>query len=159
MTDVQKLKNAQTIFLTVCEMLDDRQWRYQKDAEKLKINCSATGDDLPIDIRFHVDAERDLVMFLSSLNFSVPEEMRETMVKAVSMINYSMVAGSFDFNPATGGLWFRLTSSYRDSLISKAVYDYMLGVSCSTVDEYNDKLLMIAKGNMSLQELKAFIEN
>ena len=70
-----------------------------------------------------------------------------------------MVAGSFDFNPATGGLFFRLTCSYRDSLISKAVYEYMLLVSCGTVDEYNDKLLMIAKGNMSLEELKKVIDN
>lgn len=159
MADAQKLRNAQAVFNTVCEMLDDKKWRYQKDTEKLKINCSATGDDLPIDVRFSVDAERDLVMFLSSLNFSVPEDMRETMAKAVSMINYPMVAGSFDFNPATGRLFFRLTCSYRDSLISKAVYEYMLLVSCGTVDEYNDKLLMIAKGNMSLEELKKVIDN
>ena len=158
MANAQKLKNAQSVFSTVCEMLDDKGWRYQKDAEKLKINCSATGEDLPIDVRFIVDAERDLVMFLSSLNFSVPEEMRETMAKAVSMINYSTVAGSFDFNPADGALWFRLTSSYRDSLVSKGVYEYMLIVSCSTVDEYNDKLLMLAKGNMSLQELQEHID-
>ena len=158
MADAQKLKNAQSVFSTVCEMLDDRKWRYQKDAEKLKISCSATGDDLPIDVRFIVDAERDLVMFLSSLNFSVPEEMRETMVQAVNMLNYAMVAGSFDFDPDKGLLAFRLTCSYRDSLMAKAVYDYMLVVSCSTVDKYNDKLLMVAKGNMSLAELREFID-
>lgn len=157
MADAQKMKNAQAVYSTLCAMLDGRNWRYRKDEENLKVSCSATGDDLSIDVRFTVDAERDVVMFLSQLDLTVPQGMEETMAQAVSMINYSMVAGSFDYSPAKGIVCFRMTSSYRDSLIGKEALEYMLVVSCGTVDQYNDKLLMIAKGNMSLDELNEFI--
>lgn len=157
MADAQRLKNAKAVYSTLCGMLDDRNWKYRKDEENLKVSCSASGEDLSIDVRFTVDAERDVVMFISNLDLNVPQGMEETMAQAVSMINYAMVAGCFDYSPAKGNLCFRMTSSYRDSLIGKEALDYMLVVSCSTVDEYNDKLLMIAKGNMSLDELREFI--
>ena len=35
------------------------------------------------------------------------------------------------------------------------VYDYMIGVSVATVDEYNDKIMMLCKGMI---ELSAFAE-
>lgn len=153
----QNLQQARVALDTVCAMFDDRDWRYEKDVENLEVRCKATGDDLPIDIRFKVDAKREVVMFLSSLNFNVPEEKRAELSVATNIINNAIVAGSFDYSYQNGTIAFRLVNSYCDSLISKEVYDYMLVVGCQTVDEYNDKLLMICKGVMSLEDLSKFI--
>lgn len=153
----QNLQQALVALDTVCAMFDDRDWRYDKDVENLEVRCKATGDDLPIDIRFKVDAKREVVMFLSSLNFNVPEEKRAELSVATNIINNAIVAGSFDYSYQDGTIAFRLVNSYCDSLISKEVYDYMLVVGCQTVDEYNDKLLMICKGVMSLEDLSKFI--
>lgn len=149
----QKARQARVALDTVCAMFDDRGWRYEKDVENLEARCSATGDDLPIAVRFKVDAEREVVMFLSSLNFNIPEDKRAELSVATNMINNALVAGSFDFSYENGAIAFRMVNSYCDSLISKEVYDYMLVVGCQTVDEYNDKLLMVAKGTMSLEDL------
>jgi hypothetical protein len=46
-----------------------------------------------------------------------------------------------------------MTSSFIDSLIGDELIEYMLYVSCRTVDDYNDKLEKIANGEMTLAEL------
>ena len=75
---------------------------------------------------------------------------------AISAANYAMVDGSFDYNIANGNILFRLTSSIRESLVSKDMFEYMLFVSCSTVDNYNDKFLMLFKHVMSLEDFIKF---
>ena len=158
MADEKQLKQARATFRALCEMLDEKDWHYQKDAEKLLISCSARGDDLPIDIRIEVDAERQLIVLLSQLPFVAPENRRAAMAVAVSAANCGMIDGSFDYNYLGGEIIFRMTSSFRDSLIGKDVFEYIVGCSCYTVDEYNDKFLMVAKNNMNSEEILKFIQ-
>lgn len=153
MADEKDLMQAKIMFDTLCEMLDEREWHYKKFDEDFSIECGAQGDDLPMDIRMEVDADRMLVALYSKLPFSVPEDKRVDVSLAVSAINYTMIDGSFDYNFMNGNLLFRLTTSFRDSMISTAALSYMLSVSCGTVDEYNDKLFMLIKGVMSLEDI------
>jgi hypothetical protein len=51
-----------------------------------------------------------------------------------------------------GSIVFRLTSSYLNSEISEDLLEYVLMVSAATVDEYNDKFLMLAKGMINIQK-------
>ena len=152
MAELKDLRQAQNAFNTLCEMLDDHGWKYHRDDEKLRVECGANGDDLPIDIRIMVDPDKQLVTLLSQLPFKVPEEDRVMGAVAISAANYNMVDGNFDYNLGSGSIIFRLTSSIRDSLISKNVFEYMLFVSCATVDNYNDKFLMLIKHAMSLDD-------
>ena len=75
----------------------------------------------------------------------------------MSYANNSLVDGSFDYNYLTGHIVFRMTSSYRESLVGKELFEYMLYCSCFTVDEYNDKFLMIAKSDMSNEEIVKYL--
>ena len=122
------------------------------------INCGAQGDDLPMEIIIRVDVKRQLVSLLSQMPFAVPENRRTALAVAVSTANSGIVDGSFDFNYVSGKIIFRMTSSYRESLIGKELLAYMLMCSCYTIDEYNDKFLMIAKNNMSYDEIVNFIK-
>lgn len=153
MAEETKLKQAKAVFNSLCEMLDDKDWHYKKNESELKISCTAQGDDLPIDIRIEVDAERMLIMLLSDMPFNVPEDRRTALAVAVSLANYGMVDGSFDYNYLNGNIIFRLTSCYRDSLIGKNMLEYMLLCACFTIDKYNDKFLMIAKNDMTIEEI------
>ena len=156
MAELKEMKQAQNAFNTLCAMLDDHGWKYQRDDENLRIECGANGDVLPIDIRITVSADKQLVTLLSQLPFKVPEDDRVLGAIAVTAANYNMVDGSFDYNLASGAIIFRLTTSIRESLISKDVFEYMLFVSCGTVDNYNDKLLMVIKHAMSLEDFIKF---
>ena len=67
-------------------------------------------------------------------------------------MNDRLVDGSFDFDMAEGRISFRLTTSYIESILGKKLFEYMLMVSASTIDEYNDKFLMISKGMISFEQ-------
>lgn len=158
MADTKKLKRAQEAYKTLCKMLDKNGWHYDKNEDRLSIACSASGDDLPIDVRMSIDADRQLAVFLSSMPFTVPADRRDALAVAVSRANYGMVDGSFDYKYSEGKIVFRLTSSFIDSVVGVEMFDYMLGVSCSTVDNYNDKFLMIVKSDMTPDEVVKVIE-
>ena len=158
MKEEKTQKLAKTVYKTLCEMLDDRKWHYRKDEENLTISCDVQGDDLPMEIRVVVDAKRQLAIVYSPMSFVVPESRRAAIAVAVSRANYKMVDGSFDYDYVNGKILFRLTSSWRDSLIGKEMFAYMLQCSCATVDNYNDKFLAVAKQDMSVDEVVKFVE-
>ena len=35
MSEEKKLKQAQTVYATLCEMLDEHDWHYEKDEEQI----------------------------------------------------------------------------------------------------------------------------
>ena len=81
---------------------------------------------------------------------------RIMMALAVSAANFNMVDGNFDYNVKTGTIIFRLTSSIRESIIGHDMFEYMLFVSCGTVDNYNDKFEKVIKHTMSLEDFIKF---
>lgn len=149
--DEKKMKTALSVYKTMCDELDGKKLRYEKHEEDLVVVFDMRGDDLPIRIVLNVDAKRQLVRLISPLPFTVSEDKRMEAAIATSQVNYYLADGSFDFNYQEGKITFRLTSSFLDSLISKAVFEYIVGVTCYTVDEYNDKFLMLAKGSLPLE--------
>lgn len=158
MSEEKDLKKAQSVYATLCEMLTELDWHFQKDEEHLMIECGARGDDLPMSLRVEVDAKRNLIVLLSQMPFAVPEERRTAMSIAVSLANNGLADGSFDFDYMSGAIVFRMTSSYLGSLIGKELFNYMLMCSCATIDEYNDKFLMVAMSKMSNEEIVEFIK-
>lgn len=151
-------KHAKDAYNQLLAMLDENKWRYAKDEDRLAIQCSATGDDLPIDVRIVVDAERELCCFYSAMPFTVPEDKRDMMAIAVSAANHGLVHGDFDYSYLNGRILFRLSTTMRDSIVGKDMFAYMLYVSCATVDRYNDRFLAVMKSDMTVKEIAEFID-
>ena len=145
-------------YLNLCEMLEELDLSFERDEEQYSIFCVGRGDDLPIPLAIQVDAHRMLVSLISGMPFDVPEERRTDMAVAVSYANYRLVDGSFDFSYKTGKLLFRLTASYRESLIGKDLLRYMLFCSVQTVDDYNDKFQTVAENSLTRAEIAALIK-
>lgn len=158
MQDEKIIKAAKTVYAGICAMLDDHNWKYDKHENDWIIQTGGRGDDLFIDIKFRVDVERQLVILHSHMPFSVPESMRKEMAVAVARANHGMVDGCFDYGYETGKIVFRLTTSFRSSLLAKEVYNYIMSVSCSTIDDYNDKFLTVINKRMSIAEINEFIK-
>lgn len=157
MDEQNKIERAQATFSALCRGLDENEWPYQKDEEKLRIHCSARGEDLPVEITVVVDSERMVVLLLSPLSFKVQEDKRVDVALAISAINNKLVDGCFDYDITEGRMHFRMTNSFIESELDEEVFKYMVGVSCKTVDDFNDKLLMLAKGLISVEQLLATI--
>ncbi|MCH5163186.1 MAG: YbjN domain-containing protein [Clostridiales bacterium] len=153
MADEKQLKKAQTVYASLCGMLDEKSWHYEQHKEDLVITFTARGDDIPMQFIIYIDADRELVRLMSPIPISFGEDKRVEGALATSRVNYALADGSFDYDFKEGKVMFRMTSSYRDSLISMELMKYMVGCALYTVDEYNDKFLMIAKGMMSVDDL------
>ena len=156
MEEQDNLKLAKTTFDTLCKALEHHDWHYKKDEENLEIECGAQGEDLPMDITVMVDPENLLIVLMSHLPFVTSEDKRLDAAVAVSVVNNALVDGSFDYDIKSGHMFFRMSNSFRESLISEDLFMYMIMVSCHIIDEYNDKLLMLSKGLMTLEQ---FINN
>lgn len=148
----EKLERAQKVYETLCATLDKHEWHYQKNEERLSIECGAQGEDLPMEITIRVDTERQLIMLLSHLPFIISEDKRLDVAIATSIANNGLVDGSFDFDITDGHMFFRMTSSFIESDIGSELFTYMLMVSCHTIDKYNDRFLMLGKGMMSIED-------
>ena len=142
---------AKEVYDTLCGLLDHLEYKYERDDERLQIQCICIGDDFPIEIRIKINQRLQIISLVSTIPLETAEGKRDEMSCAVSASNCEMVDGSFDYDYVTGHMVFRMTSSYRDSMISEELLAYMFFVSCHTVDEYNDKFIMLNDGKIDLE--------
>ena len=148
-TDMER--GVQTYNL-LCQALEENEWKYDKDDEKLAIDISFSSDDLPIKFRVAVDVKREIVSLFSLLPFKFKDDTRIDGSTAVNAINYKLADGSFDYDLGDGTVGFRMTTSYCESLLSTEVFKYMIDCAFWTVDRYNDKLLALNKGYITIKE-------
>lgn len=156
MEDAKLDKHAQSVYSTLCKLLDKRGLKYEnvgkdKDGD-WTVRFKGTGDDLPMEFVLFIDVKRQLIRMLSRMPFCFSEAKRIDGAIAVSHANYRMVDGDFDYNIDTGAIIFKMTSSIRNSLISEDLLNYMLNISINMTDEFNDKFFMLDKGQMTLQQ-------
>ncbi len=150
-----EIARAKQEYDTLCKSLDEREWNYEKHEEDMVVTCGVSGDDIPMRLIIRIIPERQLAQVLSPLPFDIPEDKRVDVAMATTMINDKLANGSFDFDLSTGRTVFRLTNAFMGSTLSTEVYNYMIGVTATTVDEYNDKIMMLCKGML---DLSAFTE-
>ncbi len=155
MAEELNMQKAKEVYATLINMLDTRGWKYDKFEDDLVIKSGIRGDDLPVEFIVRVVPRNQVIQFISSLPFNMPEDKRVDGAIAVCVANYGLVDGSFDYDLSDGEIRFRLTSSYRESTIAEDLLEYMIMCAAATVDGYNDKFFMLAKGMLTIQQ---FIE-
>lgn len=154
MADNNELQ-ARSVFDTLCAALDQNNWNYQKDVEKLEISCSVRGEDLPIELIVKVRASGGVVSLISPIPVKTPEDKRIDLAVAVAVANNGMRWGNFDYDLQSGSIFFRMAGSFHDSLLGPKFFMNMVYTACSTIDKYNDRFLMLAKNLLNIEK---FIE-
>lgn len=149
----KKREQAVKVFQTLCGVLDEKGFPYETDTEELIASFGGRGDDLPMDFRLRVDADRALVVLYSTLPFNIPAEQIVSAALAVTYINDGLLDGCFDLNVTNGRICFRESTTFRESLLGAGALDLMLSASIHVVDKFNDKLLMVGKGAMTVEDL------
>ena len=149
-----QIKVAKRNYDMLCSTLDAHEFSYEKDEEKLIVQLTVHGDDIPMDMLIFINPERELITLYSRLPFTVAPERVMDMALATSLINDHLPNGSFDFSDVSCKVVFRLCLPYMDSLLGKGAFEYLLFFAANLVDAYNDKLLMIAKGMMDYDRFK-----
>ena len=152
MSEELELQKARSVYYDLIAMLDTRNWKYERHDDDLIIKSGIKGEDLPINFILLVKPQNQVVQFISSLPFNIPEDKRVEAAIAVSVANYGLIDGSFDYDVNDGEIRFRLTSSYRDSYLGADLFEYMILCAASTVDDYNDRFFMLAKGMITVED-------
>lgn len=155
MVDEKKMALAKQVYLTLCEAIENRGWKYGKDEEKLLVHFGVNGEDIPMKFILLVDVERQLIRLMSPMPFKMSESKRMEGAIATCVASYGMADGSFDYDLSDGTIVFRMTASFRESLIGEGLLQYMISCSCAMVDKYNDQFLALDKGIMSITDFIA----
>lgn len=150
---------ARDNFKACCAYLTKTDWKYDPDEEKLVIHTGARGDDLPMDLILDFDVDRNILMVLSRLPFRFSEEKRMEGAVACSILNDALAVGNFDYDLTDGSVCYRSTTCFEGITLTDAIFEFMIHFTCGVVDKYNDKLLMVDKGMLSIDELNKFIHN
>ena len=149
---------AQKAFDTLCLALDNMKWKYNRDAANRVVTTTAIGKDLTINLRMVVSEERRLMYIKSLLPFDVPESKRDVVGRAVNIANFSILNGCFEYDQFAGKLGFRIVVPFFNTELTEEVYHYAVMLTCQMVDKFNDKILALANGTMTLQEFKEFAQ-
>ena len=153
---MSKQSEALSLYKTLCQTLDNMHWHYQKEEDKFVVRTSAVGKDLTMPLFIKIDAERQVMYIKSAMPFDIPTGIRETIVKAVVLANYTMLNGSFEFDSSDGYLAFKIVAPYMESILSEKVCHYMISITCEMTDKFNDKFKALVDGKMTLLEFSNF---
>ena len=146
-------QHAMKLYKTLVGMMDAKDMKYDKKEEDLLVLSGFKTDDFPVEFFIRLDAERDLAVFMSKLPFSMPEDKRVDGAIAVCVANNGIINGTFDYDITTGDIWFRMSAPYCGNVdLSAEVFEYLMIIGTSTIDEYNDKLFMLSKGMISVAD-------
>lgn len=159
MADEKTLKLANTVYETICSMLTKKDWSFTRHEEDMVITCGARGHDLPMDLIIAVNPNAQVVSIYSQMPYSVGEDKRVEAALAIHLANYGLLNGGFDYDIGNGNIRFRIVTSFRGSILSEELFEYMILVAAKTIDDYNDKFLMISNGMMSVQQFAEWDHN
>lgn len=152
MVEERVMKQAKSVYETICKSLENNGWNYTREEEDLVIRCGIRGDDLPMDIVIIVNPKAQVVSLFSPMPYKIKEDKRVEAALAVCVANNGLVNGAFDYDLSDGSIHFRVVSSYRESILGEELFNYMIMIAAGTVDIYNDKFLMISNGMMNFQQ-------
>lgn len=145
---------AKAHFKLLAKAFDSKGWRYKTDEDNLTMTTSFRGDDLSMPIIIKIDAERDIIRLHSVLETKFGEDKRAMGSVATSLINWRVVNGCFDYDMSDGQVVFRIVQSYRNCTLSEDVIIYLVNCLVGTVDDYNDVLTKMARGEADFNDLQ-----
>lgn len=157
--DKQEKKSAQTEFKSVCSVLDSRYWQYEKNEDALEVNFTADGKTMPLSVRVKVNPEHMTVtVFVYMLPVELPEGKDAQLAIAAALLNEEVVHGSFDVDFSARRMFFRVSTSYRNSVIDEEAYFYLIAVAFSTVDNVAATIKALCDGKVNVEQMLEKIE-
>lgn len=155
MVDEKKMELAKQVYQTLCEAVEKREWNFGKDEEKLLVHFGVNGEDIPMQSIIFIDADRQLIRLLSPLPFKMSESNRMEGAIATCVASFNLADGNFSYDLSDGTIVFKMTASFRESIIGEGLFQYLISCACSTVDKYNDQFLALDKGFMTITDFIA----
>lgn len=152
MVNEAEIKKAKQIYNSLCSFLDENHLVYDRDDENLCTDFGFKGDDVPIHLIMKISPDSQFITLCSFLPFEMDINMPVENALAVCFVNNILLQGNFDLDMSDGSIYFRLVTSFIDSLIDKSVFHNMIQTALNTVETYNDQFDSLRKKEITLAE-------
>lgn len=155
MSESEHKLEAQRIYENMCAAFDGAGLKYTRHDEDLVLTYGVSGDDIPMEFIALVNEKARVVRIYSKLPVKVEEDKIVDAAIAVACANDAILNGAFNLDIAKGIISFNVLTAYHNTVLDPEIYIYLAYVASSTVDMFNDRFLMLAKGIIDLEK---FIE-
>ena len=146
------MRKAREVYGVLLGALEDMGWKFSVNEDDFTVDYIMKNKDFSINFAFSLLLEKQLVELYARLPFEFPEDLLTEAAIAVTAINYKLRDGSFDLKLDGGILYFRLTSSYCDTLVGHGLFRYMATASRDTVFGYVNLLYLLAEGQIDIDD-------
>ncbi len=145
------INEARAVFDTICRTMDNIKISCEKDEEKLSVFGTIGGEDIPVRFIMKANPNNSTISFFSFLPFKTDASKRVDMAMAVSVANFGLANGSFDYNIKDGTIIFRIGVPMLGLEITEKFITHMFILGVKTTDKYNEKFLQISLGSLDFQ--------
>ena len=152
------MSTAKETLDTVVKHLDSNGFKYDLDNEEMMIHLIWMGEDLPQPTLIHVDEERDVVHIVSPIPGTFSEDSMVDAAIAIAASNNGMVNGNFQLSLEDGTITFHITQYFKGSEFTEDDIHYMLSMAFTVTDLYNEKIFMLGKKMITLEEFLSQIQ-
>lgn len=132
---------------------EDLKYTEVDAGENYHFRLKFSGEDLPMDLSFFVDTKRQLIRVVSYLPVHAPKDKFSNIALALAIINYRLNCGCFNLDLSDGSMSFCLNATFKGSIIAADIIQSLLATSLSTIEKYNDKLFMLSKGMIKVEDI------
>ncbi len=151
MSEDNKRIYADKVYNIICEAIEN-EFLYEKDESNRKITFGISGSELPTHFYIMVDESRQLIKLFSSLPFRFkPDKIIDACV-AACFVSEKLTDGCFAVGINDGALIYKQTLSVFKSDVSHETVRNLINTAYNTVDIFNDKFLLLARGTITLEE-------
>ena len=138
---------GKSLFDRVAEYLDVNDWRYKATRERghFSMDCQIAEAVVRVVLNLSEDDNVQRILVLSAYPIFLAEHRRSAVLKIMNEINFTLVNGCFELDPADGQVRFR-TSVEADTELTQTMMDRVLNGNLSSADRHFAALMATAFG-------------
>ena len=143
--DIVPLKKS--LFDRVADYLDANDWRYRvvRESAYYSMDCRIAEASVRVVLDVTEGDQLSRILALSVYPIFVPENRRVAVLQAMNEINFALVFGCFEMDPADGQIRFR-TSVEADTDITECMMERVLHGNLASADKHFAALMGTAFG-------------
>ncbi|MBQ1289947.1 MAG: YbjN domain-containing protein [Lachnospiraceae bacterium] len=156
MADEKEMALSKSVFDALNSHLRDDiglKFRTSERGDDYVIDFIMNGDDIPMQFYVIVNTGKQALMIHSPQPVHFSKEQFGEAGIVLNAINYRLACGSFQLDISDGTVVFCMSTLFAGSLISNEVFDQMIAMAVHTVDDFNDKLMMLSKGMIEKEKI------
>ena len=133
-------KKSIKVYQTLCSVLKRNDIIYECDENNLCVRCSISGKEKDFRMIFVIEPSKMLISLYVPIEIDSGLKNVSDLAFALCVINDTLSDGHFCFDRRNTGVYFKMTSSFYNSILSESIFEYMLSVAAEKTDEYYLKI-------------------